>query len=416
MTTHLPRPAHLALAVALLWPLAGARAADKYYLDIPGVPGGSVDAGHRDQIDLRSFSWAAGIGISRDATGKRTVGMPVITDINWSTPSSLPSGLPLFSQITAGTALPRAAFQIADAGNTRAAPWLQLTAGESYLSSWTIGGSSSLDSLASLNTAQVSLSVDLPSRTGTRESIVTTYDAGTGSITGPKSRDPSSGPATAPASTGLFLRLGSGDTRIAGDNTSLGHEHWIAIDSYATSATLFAGAFGSSTAAKPNFTELTWSQSLDATAPVVLRNLLAGENIGQATLERVIRGNDGRAVTVMQLALTDVLFSSFSLNATAEAGPSMAATLSFGGYSQTSWMLDGDGNRIGPFSIGYDLERGVRTRGALAEAVAGFGAGNLNGTEVFNPPPIPEPQTWALMLSGLAGVLLLARRRGTARA
>jgi hypothetical protein len=39
----------------------------------------------------------------------------------------------------------------------------------------------------------------------------------------------------------------------------------------------------------------------------------------------------------------------------------------------------------------------------------------VTGTAVFNPPPIPEPQTWALLLAGLAGVLVMARRQGDSR-
>jgi type VI protein secretion system component Hcp len=417
MTTTTLRPALLALTVALLWPVAGAMAASTLYLDIPGVPGGSMDPGHLDQIELQAFSWKASVSVGRDATGQRTVRTPNVQDIAWTQLGSLGSAVPLFGHGTTGAAVASAGFQIVDGASPGKSPWMVLSAKDSVVSSLSISGSNGISQQASINPARLSLTVDPDALGGTAKTkLVTSYDTGTGAFEGLVSRNPVANPSITPARAGLYLRLGTGNHQIAGDNTSFGHEQWIAIDSYDTSiSTPSFPSVGGPTAGKPSFSDLSWSQRLDATAPAVLRNLLGGETIGQAALERVVINSKGRAVTVMQLSLSDVIFTDFDLKAQTGGDGTLLGMLTFGSYSQTNWLLGADGSRIGPFSTGYDLDRGVRIKGTLADEVAGFGGGNLDGTEVFNPPPIPEPQTWALLLAGLAGVLVIARRQGASR-
>ena len=291
-----------------------------------------------------------------------------------------------------------------------------LSAKNSVVSSWAISGNSGIEQRVSLNSAALALTTNIRQPTGAVEKLTTSYDLKSGAVEGEEARSPTENLQSTPARAGLYLRLGTGDHQIAGDNTSFGHEQWIAIDNYSTSvSTPWVLSDGGLAAGKPSFSDLFWRQRLDATSPVVLRNLLAGANIGQATLEQVVQTNDGRAMTVMQLSLSDVVFSSFDIEAAMGLDPYLGGTLTFGSYAQTNWLVGADGRRIGPFTTGYDLDRGVRIQGRLADAVAGFGRGNLDGTEVFNPSPIPEPQTWALLLAGLAGVLVLARRQGAGR-
>ena len=340
-------------------------------------------------------------------------------DIAGTPLGGMASVLPLFRLGTSGAVVPEAHFQIVDgASSQRKDPWMVLSAKNSVVSSWAINGSGGdpIEQQVSLNSAALALTANILQPTGTVVPLTTNFDVKTGVVNGDLARSPAENLRSTPARAGLYLRLGTGDHQIAGDNTSFGHEQWIAIDSYATSvSTPWVPSGAGPAAGKPSFSDLFWRQKLDATAPVVLRNLLGGANIGQATLERVALTNDGRAMTVMQLSLSDVIFSSLDIEAATGGDAFLGGTLTFGSYSQTNWLMGTNGSRIGPFSTGYDLDRGVRIQGTLADAVAGFGGGNLDGTEVFNAAPIPEPQTWALLLAGLAGVLVMVRRQGASR-
>ena len=413
MTPLSLRPAFLALAVALLVPMADATAANKLYLDMPKVPGDVTDPGYVDQIEVQGFTWHASVVVGRDDRGRRTVSLPTVQDIAWAPMGSLGSALPLFGFGTSGKQIPEARFQIVDSTSQREDPWMVLSTKNSVVSSWAIEGSDVVEQKVSLNSAALALTANVLQPAGNVVPQTTSYDIKSGAVEGEAARSPNENLRSTPARAGLFLRLGTGEHQIAGDNTSFGHEQWIAIDYYSTSvSTPWVPSVGGPAAGKPSFSDLFWRQKLDATSPVVLRNLLSGTDIGQATLEQVVLTSDGRAMTVMQLSLSDVVFSSFDLEAATSLDPYIGGTLTFGSYSQTQWLVGPNGSRIGPFTTGYDLNRGVRTAGSLADAVAGFGSGNLDGTEVINPPPIPEPQTWALMLAGLAGVLVLARRQG----
>lgn len=416
MTPISLRPALLALAVALLVPMADATAANKLYLDMSKVPGDVTDPGYVGQIDVVGLTWQASVAIGRDQRGRRTVSQPSVQDIAWAPLGGMVSAVPLFGLGTSGKEIPEARFQIVDSTSQHKDPWMVLSAKSSVVSSWAISGNNMIEQQVTLNSAALALTANVIQPTGTVVPLTTSFDVKTGAVQGETARSPAENLQSTPARAGLYLRLGTGDHQIAGDNTSLGHEQWIAIDSYATSVSTPWTPSGSGPAAgKPSFSDLFWRQKLDATSPVVLRNLLGRANIGQATLEQVVLTSDRRAMTVMQLSLSDVIFSSFDIEATTGHDAYLGGTLTFGSYSQTNWLVGADGRRIGPFTTGYDLDRGVRIQGTLAGAVAGFGAGNLDGTEVFNPPPIPEPQTWALMLAGLAGVLVLARRQGASR-
>ena len=408
MTSSPLRAACLALSVACL-PAVPAMAAGSLYADMAGIAGGSAAPSRSGQIDLDALSWGASRSV-RIEGGRRVIEGLSVQDIAWSQALDASTD-DLFSRATTGAQLRSARFEWVDARSTGQTPSLVLEAGASVVTSLSLGGSGGgIGVNGTLNASHLSLTYD-PRPTGGPGTVTdVTYDARPGVSTGSVTRAPLQPIGVAPARAGLYLRLGTGNSVIAGDNPSLGHENWIAIDGFSMGAS-GAGAPGRPLAVQ----DMSWTQRLDATSPVVLANLMAGEAIGQATLERVAIDATGRPVTVLQQALNDAMFTSFSLGIDPNGDASVNTTMAFTSYTQTNWVLLNDGRRIGPLSVGYDVLSGQRMTAALASDVVGFGLGRLDGTEVFNPAPIPEPQTWALLLAGLAGVLVLARRQGASR-
>lgn len=406
MTPTPLRPMFLALTFALL-PVAGALAATNLYLDIPDIPGASTDPAHRGQIVLQEFTWTASVGIIQSPSGLRFPTKPAISDIRWTQGNDVASAAPLMNLSTSGTPVAEARFRIDDGALGSDAPSVVLTARSAPVVSLNYSGSvgNPIRLQGSMNTADLALGYVPGASSNQDDNRTTDYNAATDTVSGSLVRKPELGPGSTPTRAGLYLRLTDSSGAIAGDQATIGYENWIAIDSYAMSASKPSGP-GGSNAGKPVFDEFSWTQRLDATAPVVLRNLLGGEQLAHATLEQVVIGSNGLPVTVLQQAMNNVFFTNFTLSAREGEGSRVEGSLSFGSYSQTVWVPMPDGRRLGPFSVGYDVEGGRSMRGALAAAAAGFGTGNLDGTAA----PIPEPQTWALLLAGLAGVLVRARR------
>ena len=409
MTHSALRRVLLALSTALL-PFGAAAATSGLYLDIPSIPGESTDAGHLGQIDVDRLSWGVSVAIARQSGSPLAAGKPSVQDMAWvqGLDQSVP---PLLGSTANGTPQTTARFEVVKPGTPKQAPYLTLAAEQATISSMSFGGSSGNDSLiaASLSPSAVTLRYDPAAAGGSGPVQATRYDLLNNTTTGPSGRQPQDGRGTAPASAGLYLRLGSGATAIAGDSRAFGYENWIAIDSFSMGTSNAVGADGQ-VISKPSVTELSWSQLLDASAPAVLFNLLEGQSIGQATIEQVVLDHNGRPVTVVQQALNDVLFSSFSLLTENASSVYLAGSMNFTSFTKTLWPRLADGSRGGPISFGFDVVTGKAIPGTLASNVDGFGNGNLDGSAL----PVPEPQTWALMLAGIAGLMSVARRRRAA--
>ena len=395
------RPALLATLITLL-PAGAALAGGGIYLDIPTIPGGSTDPGHEGQIDVLGMSWGVSLAIGPRAGGG--IGRPSVSDLAWSQTIDQ-SVVPLFGAASDGRFETDGRMALVSPRSRNMAPFLTLELEQAAVTSLSLGGSSSASAIAgSLSPKALTLRYDTGTLGGAGPVLSTHYDLVNDLVTGPAAYRPVSGRGVAPASTGLYLRLGSGATAIAGESQASGYENWIAIDSFSMGTSVAVGA-GGQIVSRPSVTELSWSQALDASAPAVLFKLLQGQPIGQATIEQVALNRNGQPVTVMQQALNDVLFSSFSLSADDTANAYMQGSMNFTSYTQTVWLTLPDGSRSRPFSSGYDLVNAQSIPGALARDVADFGNGNLDPMAS----PVPEPQTWALMLAGIGA--LLGRRR-----
>lgn len=410
---HAPlRRSAVALALSLL--AAGAAQAG-IYLNLPEVPGEATAAGHKGWIDLNSVQWGAGVGISSGSGGRRReASAPSVSEISWSQnlDSSVP---PLFGKAFSGTITPTSKIDLVASGKGKGTPYLSLETEKVAIT----GVSLSNDSVsASQGYAKFTMTYDPTGLGDSGQVVSTTYDVLRNETEGPTHRAAEKFTGTVPAAgagTSMYLRLGSGAAAIAGDSRAAGYENWIKIDSAQMGVGLgYNPATGET--GQPSLSELVFTQSFDATVPVVFADLLRGTNIGQATIEYV-RGGPAGPVTFMQLALDDVMISGLSLSSGGDL-PSVSESLNFTGFSQTFWSIQPDGTRGKAISTGYDVVKGAATTGRLASNVADFGAGNLSpllaaagGSEPLPAAPIPEPQTWLMMLAGIGLLAGAARRR-----
>lgn len=199
-----------------------------------------------------------------------------------------------------------------------------------------------------------------------------------------------------------FLRLTGGTPAVVGESQVKGFENWIELDAFAWNATAETSwtKGGGASVGKPNPGEFTWAQTFDASVPAMYPYLLTGQGIPDVTLELVKNGAAG-PVTFVQLVMTDTFFTELAFDGTTAHGAIVFKTI-----TQSVWPLKPDGTRGRPVSVTWDIPAGqTKDSGELAAFVAGYGPGNLA--------PVPEPQTWALLVAGFVVMGLAVRRRGS---
>lgn len=405
----------LALTLSLL--LAGTAQA-AIYLEMPGVTGEATAQGHEKWVELNSVQWGVGVGISSSLGGKgaRQVSRPSFSDIVWSQnlDSSVP---PLFGKSLSGETVTKSTIDLmasSSSGGKSNSPYLKLETEQAVVTSVSLANSSVSASEAY---GKITMAYD-PQGLGINKGskLEADYDLTKEASTKTAARAAVSYVGTHNANPGIYLRLGSGSTAIAGDSQAKGYENWIEIDSAQFGVGLAYNPV-SGLKSKPSISELTLTQAFDATVPAVFSSLVSGQSIGQAVIEYVVSGGKGAPSTFMQLVLEDVMFSGLSLSTGGDL-PYVSESLNFTKFSQTVWQIESYGARGKSTSTGYDMVDGKPITNLAVVDVTNFGQGNLGAmasqastADLPQAAPIPEPQTWLMMLAGIVMLAGAARRR-----
>jgi type VI secretion system secreted protein Hcp len=430
--THWLRTATVVAAVATA--SAAAQAAEGIFIMSEGIKSPSDVRGlPKDSFQATSFQWGVGRAISNSG-GKREVSPAAVSDITWTQPYNS-SYNAMNQRLLTNTVGKTEVFFGRSGQDGKFEESLKIeTKGSAFTSLSVSSGGERPSVSASQAFAEFKIeykAIDpITGKPGAAETL--TYDrktatllAGSASRLNNKRGNVSSGEAS-----GLYLRLGSGGNRIMGDSTDKGYEDWIRLNSFQMGLGVGVapptGADGRFNFSQPSISEVTLSHAFDGAVLAILADVLVakGNQGRQATLELVERGGKG-PVTTMQLELDNVLFSGISFSSGGGL-PNVTESLNFSGYTQRIWDIDPrTGLRSEQASVfSYDMLTGkVRDTAPAAFAGDGFdGKGNLSGlntaaSEIQLPPagglaPVPEPSTYAMLLLGLGGLGVVARRRG----
>ena len=123
------------------------------FLKIDGIPGGSTDAKHRNEIDIESFSWGASNPGSAAHGGGGGAGKVSMQDFHFTTRVSRASPQ-LFLACASGEHIKEALLTVRKAGGEQA-DFLKVTMSDLLVSSWKQEGNESAD--ADVAQDQVSL-------------------------------------------------------------------------------------------------------------------------------------------------------------------------------------------------------------------------------------------------------------------
>jgi len=120
-----------------------------YYLEIPGIDGGSVAEDFKGQIEVFSFSWTLSNMASTGPSGS-TASRPVFGDLEWTqaVDQSIPN---LFTRVASGKAVGKVTLSFVESGEEQAHRYFAMTFEDATLTSLSLAGASGGDPLASLS-------------------------------------------------------------------------------------------------------------------------------------------------------------------------------------------------------------------------------------------------------------------------
>ena len=220
-----------------------------------------------------------------------------------------------------------------------------------------------------------------------------------------------------PASAALNMALQIDS--IKGESVLVKHEGWIDVLAWSwglsNSGSIVAGGGGG--AGKANFQDFSFTQYLDSSIVPIFLGVANGTHFKSATLDVMKAGGKASAEPYFKMIFSDVLLTSMSTGGSGGEDRLTANTsFTFGKVEMEYRQLNKDGSYDKPVKGGYDIkENKVAFVGDPAVMLGLFSAGGEVALDALAPTqPVPEPQTWALLLGGLAitGMAVRRRRRG----
>lgn len=415
--------------VALLAALLGCAAASpaiaesNVFLQLkdPDIKGSSTEEKHKDWIDVSATQFKVSAEVSYLKGGGASVGKPVPGALSWT--QSLDASVPeLAKQMTTGKALGSALFdftkQTSSAAGAAPSSYMTIKAQGAFLTdlSYAFPSHEAPQVDASVVYRTLELAYTPTGASGKPgDKVTTTWDVATGTVGAPASKAPTMpSPGSTSSGSGLFLRFASPTGAIAGESTVRGYENWINIDdaSWGMSADSSWTKGGGASVGKVMPDTFSWTQAMDRSVPYTLAAIASGKALPTATFEYVTQTSSG-PVTLMQMVMEAPFLTDLEL-----ADDTVSESMVFRSIKQTVWSLDESGKATKPVSFAWNFSTG-KAEGLTSEDVKGFGSGGVGGAlaaaaSVDAPlpaAPIPEPETWVMMLCGLALLGSAAHRR-----
>jgi type VI secretion system secreted protein Hcp len=152
---------------------------------------------------------------------------------------------------------------------------------------------------------------------------------------------------------GIFIDLGNG---IKGESTQIGFEDHIAASSLQWGVGRGIGAFtsGIRETSRPNFSELTFSKTVDISTNDIIVAMSKGKALATVMIS-FVRDNGEDGFTYLTYELTDVFISSYSVSSGGET-PMESVSLNFAKIKSVYKKLASDHSDAGENEFEYDLK------------------------------------------------------------
>ena len=210
-----------------------------------------------------------------------------------------------------------------------------------------------------------------------------------------------------------FLRFDDGGNHIAkGSSTAEGYKDWIEFESFSWGVSIpYAGGGGGAGAGKPYFSDFYWTQTADRSVMDLFKAAGSAQLIDKTTVALTTTGEEARRIKYFEMTFEKVVLTSLQLGGSS-GPPMLQGSFAYGTIAMEYWTIDPKSGRT--TSIGkhkFDL---ATDKGSAATMAALFAMGAAGPQ--FEVTPVPEPETWAMLLAGIGLMGAVARRRRTSNA
>lgn len=211
-----------------------------------------------------------------------------------------------------------------------------------------------------------------------------------------------------PAQALMLMNMGA---TIKGESLIEGYKDWIELESvsWGVSSSYTPPGSHSSGSSVPHFQDLSWSQMLDRSFTGMFGAISTGTEIPEVKVDFLrTGGSSSKPDKYFEMTFNGAHLTSLNMSAGSYSTPSVAGSLAYDKITFEYWT-DDKGKLVSTGPVSYDLSEGT---GSAADLALLFARG-LAASPIAV--PIPEPETYVMMLAGLGVLGAVARRRRAAR-
>lgn len=221
-------------------------------------------------------------------------------------------------------------------------------------------------------------------------------------------------PLTARAVAYTFIQFtDSSGTALKGGSVDKNHPGWSEVDHWSwqvTAETTYLKGSGAAVG-KPQPGPFSWTQSVDAVYPRLFTQLVKGTSSKTVTLD-VVTGLGGKAPeSFFSMVFSDVFYTKLAVAGSAAGQLGLNGEFVFKQMSMSYKPVDPASGKLGQ-AVTASWNVATNTAGQSFYEFSGDPMALVGLSEAMAL-SVPEPQTWLLMLGGLAGMGGLSLRRKT---
>jgi len=153
---------------------------------------------------------------------------------------------------------------------------------------------------------------------------------------------------------------------IDGEAQDKDHKNWSDVLSVNWGVSVAVVKGGGSGSGKPEFTDLSWTQTIDKSVPPLFSAISDGKIIRKATVDFTTTFSDAVRVTYFQMVFDDVLLTQLQLGSSGEASAEFSGAFAYSKIGMTYTEYDAGGKKKSTAFAEYDLKGGTGSAAALA--------------------------------------------------
>lgn len=163
--------------------------------------------------------------------------------------------------------------------------------------------------------------------------------------------------------TNIFLTF-EGEEDLKGDSSDEGHKDQIEVlgwsHGFSQATSPVRSAAGSGTIERANHSDLTFTKYTDKSSPGLIKGCWSGKHFAKVLIKQYRAGGVGEVVDFINIEMTDVVISNFSISAGAGDLPVENISLAYGKVIYTYGPSDhATGKKAGSKPATHDLKTNV---------------------------------------------------------